>query len=147
MHPESPAAASPGTSPRPLTARAAACLQARDGPRSPIPTATGRTTRNDHPTPSPPLEDIHLTAARKVLAELPAADDTDTPWYWIGRLRVALQSLADVAAPGGMDTGQREVLAQALADAIAYRTPEALLRPTARPGPRACATSTPPTWT
>ena len=75
------------------------------------------------PHPSPPLEDIHLTAARKLLAELPAADDTDTPWYWIGRLRVALQSLADVASPGGMDTGQREVLGQALADAIAHRTP------------------------
>ena len=78
------------------------------------------------PQPSPPLEEIHLTAARKVLAELPAADDTDTPWYWIGRLRVALQSLADVAAPGGMDTGQREVLAATIVDAVRYRTPEAL---------------------
>ena len=76
------------------------------------------------PHPSPPLEDIHLTAARKVLAELPATEDTDRPWYWIGRLEIALRSLADVASPGGMDTGQREVLAQALADAIACRSTE-----------------------
>ena len=75
------------------------------------------------PHTSPPIENIYLTAARKVLAEVAAADDTDTPWYWIGRLRVVLQSLADVASPGGMDTGQREVFASALADAIKHRTP------------------------
>ena len=67
-----------------------------------------------------------LAAARKVLTELPATEDTDRPWYWIGRLEVALRSLADVASPGGMDTGQREVLGQALADAIAHRTPAGL---------------------
>ena len=74
------------------------------------------------PHPSPPIED-YRALARKVLTELPATEDTDRPWYWIGRLEVALRSLADVASPGGMDTGQREVLGQALADAIKYRTP------------------------
>ena len=71
-----------------------------------------------------PLEDIRLTAARKALAELPVIADIERPYYWLGRLTVVLQSLVDVAAPGGMDTGQREVLGQALADAIARRTPE-----------------------
>jgi hypothetical protein len=77
------------------------------------------------PHPCAPAED-YRALARKVLAELPATEDTDRPWYWIGRLEIALRSLADVASPGGMDTGQREVLAAALADAVRYRTPEAL---------------------
>jgi len=75
------------------------------------------------PHPSPPIENVYLTTARSLLAELPEAGVTERPHFWIGRLRVALQALADVASPGGMDTGQREVLGQALADAIKYRTP------------------------
>ena len=71
-----------------------------------------------------PLEDVRLTAARKALAELPSGSDNNRPYYWLGRLRIALADLVSVASPGGMDAGQREVLAQALADAIARRTPE-----------------------
>jgi hypothetical protein len=69
------------------------------------------------------LEDVHLTTARKTLAELPDASANDEPYFWIGRLSAALADLVAVAAPGGMDAGQREVLGQALADAIAHRTP------------------------
>jgi hypothetical protein len=71
-----------------------------------------------------PLEDVHLAAARKTLAELPPAEDIEQPYFWIGRLRTALAELAAVASPGGMDTGQREVVGQALADAIASRSTE-----------------------
>jgi hypothetical protein len=69
------------------------------------------------------LEDVHLTVARKTLAELPGASANDEPYFWIGRLSVALTDLVAVASPGGLDNGQREVLAQALADAITRRTP------------------------
>lgn len=77
------------------------------------------------PHTAPPLDDIRLTAARQVLAELPEAEDNERPYFWIGRLRTALEQLLDVAAPtpAGLDAGQREVLGQALADAIEYRTP------------------------
>ena len=71
-----------------------------------------------------PLEDLRVTVARKALAELPPAEDIDRPYFWIGRLRTALSDLVSVASPGGMDNGQREVVAQALADAIGHRTPE-----------------------
>jgi len=76
------------------------------------------------PQPAQPLENVHLTVSRKTLAELPPAEDIEQPYFWIGRLRTALANLAAVASPGGMDAGQREVLGQALADAIAHRTPE-----------------------
>jgi hypothetical protein len=69
-----------------------------------------------------PAESVQLTVARETLAELPAADDNDRPYYWIGRLRTALAEL--VAVAGGMGSGQREILGQALADAIGYRTPD-----------------------
>jgi hypothetical protein len=72
------------------------------------------------------LEDVHLTAARKTLAELPDGSANDEPYFWIGRLSAALTDLVAVASPGGLDNGQREVLGQALADAIARRTPEGL---------------------
>ena len=75
------------------------------------------------PHPSPPIENVYLTTARELLAELPEASANERPYFWIGRLEVALRSLAGVASPGGMDTGQREVLGQALADATRYRTP------------------------
>jgi hypothetical protein len=74
---------------------------------------------------APQLEDTRVVLARQVLAELPGAEDIEQPYFWIGRLRTALAELVAVAAPGGMDSGQREVLGQALADAIGYRTPDA----------------------
>lgn len=76
----------------------------------------------------PPLEDTRVELARQLLAEVPEASDNELPYFWIGRLRQALSSLVDgwpAGAAGGMDHGQREVLGQALADAIEYRTPEA----------------------
>ena len=76
------------------------------------------------PHPTDQRREDCAARARQVLAELPETEDDDRPWYWIGRLETALRSLADVASPGGMDTGQREVLGQALADAIKHRTPE-----------------------
>jgi hypothetical protein len=78
--------------------------------------------------PTPPLEDVRVVAARKALAELPEADDNERPYFWVGRLRSALADLVSVAAPGGMDNGQRELLGLALADAISYRTPEGFCR-------------------
>jgi hypothetical protein len=63
--------------------------------------------------PVPPLEDVRLLAARKTLAELPNAEDIDRPWFWIGRLRVHLETLTaawPAGVPGGLDHGQREVL-------------------------------------
>ena len=76
--------------------------------------------------PVPPLDDFRVTAARKVVAELPDADDNERPYFWIGRLRTAVEQLLDVAAPapGGLDNGQREVLGQLVADGLDYRTPE-----------------------
>ena len=77
--------------------------------------------------PVPPPEDVRLVAARKTLAELPDAEDIDRPWFWIGRLRVHLETLTaawPAGVPGGLDHGQREVLGQALADALEHRTPE-----------------------
>ena len=72
---------------------------------------------------APPLGDTRVQAARQALAELPPAEDIERPYFWIGRLRTAMHQLLDVAAPapGGLDTGQREVAAAALADAIDYR--------------------------
>ena len=77
------------------------------------------------PHPAPPLDDIRVTAARQVLAELPEAEDNERPYFWIGRLKTGLAQLLDITAPapGGLDAGQREVLGQALADAIAHRDP------------------------
>jgi hypothetical protein len=79
-------------------------------------------TINDTRT-APPLEDVRVEVARKALAELPDASDNEEPYYWIGRLKTAMEQLLDVAAPapGGLDAGQREVLASALADASGYR--------------------------
>jgi hypothetical protein len=78
------------------------------------------------PQPRPPLEDVRVVAARKALAELPAAEDNERPYFWVGRLRTSLEALLVAWPPGargGMDNGQREVLGQALADAIAHRDP------------------------
>jgi hypothetical protein len=82
---------------------------------------------NTIPHPTPPLEDARVVVARQALAELPDASDNEKPYFWLGRLRHSLQALVDGWSPGvhgGMDDGQREVLGQALADAIARRTPE-----------------------
>ena len=79
---------------------------------------------NTIPHPTPPIEDVHIAGARKALAEMPVIADIERPYFWLGRLATVLQSLVDVAKPGGMDSGQREVLGAALADAIAHRTPE-----------------------
>ena len=75
-----------------------------------------------------PGEDVSVRVARHALAEMPEVADLDgsslerSPHFWVGRLRSALENLAAVASPGGMDAGQREVLAAALADAIEHRT-------------------------
>jgi hypothetical protein len=77
-----------------------------------------------HPTSS--LEDVRVVAARKALAELPDAEDNERPYFWVGRLKTSLMALLAAWPPGargGLDNGQREVLAQALADAIAHRDP------------------------
>ena len=72
---------------------------------------------------APPLGDSRVQVARQALAELPPAEDIERPYFWIGRLRTAMQLLLDVAAPapGGLDAAQREVVAAALSDAIGYR--------------------------
>jgi hypothetical protein len=78
------------------------------------------------PHTAPPLEDNRVASARQALAELPGADSNEYPYFWIGRLKTALRSLVDgwpPGVPGGLDSGQREVLGQALADATEYRTP------------------------
>ena len=78
------------------------------------------------PHTAPPLDDYRVTAARRALAELPEADDNERPYFWIGRLKTSLLALADgwpSGVPGGPDSGQREVLGQALADALDHRTP------------------------
>jgi hypothetical protein len=83
------------------------------------------------PQPTPPLDDVHVVVARQTLAELPDASDNDEPYFWVGRLKHSLQALVDgwpSGVPGGLDNGQREVLGQALADAISYRTPEGFCR-------------------
>ncbi len=77
---------------------------------------------------APPLEDYRVTVARQALAELPPAEDNERPYFWLGRLKTALQLLVDgwpSGVPGGLDGGQREVLASALADALAYRSQHA----------------------
>jgi hypothetical protein len=73
--------------------------------------------------PAPPTGDIHVQAARQALAEMPVIADIENPYWWLGRLSVALADLVAVASPGGMDNGQREVLAAALSDAVNYRDP------------------------
>lgn len=78
------------------------------------------------PQQAPPLDDVRLVAARQALAELPDVDDNERPDFWLGRLRVHLEVLTaawPTGVPGGLDPGQREVLGQALADALEYRTP------------------------
>lgn len=80
------------------------------------------------PHPAPPLDDVRVSAARQALAELPEAEDNERPCFWIGRLKAALQALVTSwpsGVPGGLDYGQREVLGQALADALEYRMPSA----------------------
>jgi hypothetical protein len=85
--------------------------------------------------------------AREALAELAEASDNEQPYFWIGRLKTALRSLADGwPAADGLNAAQREVLGQALADAIDHRTPTATA-PTATRDSRACATTTLPVWT
>jgi hypothetical protein len=77
--------------------------------------------------PAPPLEDVRVVAARKALAELPDAEDNERPYFWVGRMKKSLTALLAAWPPGargGLDNGQREVLGQALADAIERRTPE-----------------------
>jgi hypothetical protein len=89
--------------------------------------------------PAPPLEDVRVVAARKALAELPAAEDNECPCFWVGRLKASLTALLAAWPPGargGMDNGQREVLGQALADAIEHRTPEGFCASSSRS--RAC---------
>ena len=79
------------------------------------------------PQSAAPLEDIRITTARRALAELPAAEDNERPYFWVGRLQSSLAALLTAwptGARGGLDNGQREILGQALADAISYRTPE-----------------------
>jgi hypothetical protein len=75
-------------------------------------------------TAAPGREDPRLTRARDTLAEIPPIHSISLPYQWLGRLRTVLCDLVAVASPGGMDNGQREVLGQALADAIEHRTPE-----------------------
>ena len=65
------------------------------------------------PHPAPPLEDVRAVAARQALAEMPGADDNDRPYLCIGHLQVLWSAVL-----GGL----REVLGQALADALEYRT-------------------------
>jgi hypothetical protein len=80
------------------------------------------------PHAAPALDDIRVVAARRALAELPEADDNERPYFWIERLRTALAAVAGgwpSGVTGGLDHGQREVIGQALADAIEYRTPPA----------------------
>jgi hypothetical protein len=82
---------------------------------------------NTIPHPTPPLEDVRVVVARRALAELPAAEDIERPYFWIGRTRTNLQALVDgwpSGVPGGLSEEHREVLGAALADAISYRTPE-----------------------
>jgi hypothetical protein len=77
--------------------------------------------------PAPPLEDVRVVAARKALAELPGAEGNERPYFWVGRLKTSLMALLAAWPPGargGLDNGQREVLGQALADALEHRTPE-----------------------
>ena len=75
------------------------------------------------PHPAPPLDDIRVVAARQALAELPDASDNEEPYFWIGRLKTAMQQLLEVAAPApaGLSREQREVLAAGLADAADFR--------------------------
>lgn len=78
------------------------------------------------PQPPQQLGDVRVILARRALAELPGAEDNERPYFWLGRLRAALEALLTgwpSGAPGGLDNGQREVLGQALADAIEHRTP------------------------
>jgi hypothetical protein len=74
---------------------------------------------------APPLEDNRVAAARQALAELPPAEDNERPRFWVGRLKYHVEALVTgwpSGVPGGLDSGQREVLAAALADAIAFRS-------------------------
>jgi hypothetical protein len=80
------------------------------------------------PHPAPPLEDARIAVARQALAELPDASDNERPYFWLGRLTTTLRDLVAIAAPGGLDNGQRELVGRALADAISYRTPEGFCR-------------------
>jgi hypothetical protein len=78
-------------------------------------------------TPIPPLEDYRVAAARQALAEMPLIADIERPYFWLGRLKAVLHGLIDgwpSGVPAGMDAGQRQVLGQALADAMEYRAPE-----------------------
>jgi hypothetical protein len=72
---------------------------------------------------APPLDDARIVVARRALAELPEPGDNERPYYWVGRLRVLVAALVTAwpsGVPGGLDNGQREVLAFALADAISH---------------------------
>jgi hypothetical protein len=81
------------------------------------------------PHTAPPPGDYRVTVARQALAEMPEIAGIEEPYFWLGRLKTALQLLADGwpdGTQGGLDHGQREVLGQALADAIAHRDPAGL---------------------
>jgi hypothetical protein len=61
----------------------------------------GMTMPDTIPQTAQPLEDVHLTAARKTLAELPDAADNERPYFWLGRLEPWPSAAGAATGPGG----------------------------------------------
>jgi hypothetical protein len=80
------------------------------------------------------LDDYRVAVARQALAEMPPTEDIDRPYFWIGRLKAAVEALVTgwpSGVPGGLSHEARGVLAAALGDAADYRE--------ARAGDQHCA--------